>query len=43
MQDVNHHEAYFQAITEYLLNHYKEIHEIDTSGSNVNRACYSAI
>lgn len=38
--DVNHHEAYFKAIQEYLLKHYTEIHEIDTSGSNVNRACY---
>jgi len=38
--DVNHHQAYFQAITEYLLKHYTEIQAIDTSGSNVNRACY---
>lgn len=38
--EIHHHKAYYQAITEYLLKRYKEIIEIDTSGSDVNRACY---
>jgi len=40
IKDVNHHNAYYHAITEYLLNRYEELQKIDTSGSNINRACY---
>lgn len=40
IKEIQHHKAYYQAITEYLLKRYKEITEIDTSGSDVNRACY---
>jgi len=40
IEDINHHNAYYQAITEYLLNRYEELKKIDTSGSNINRACY---
>lgn len=40
IQEVNHHNAYYQAITEYLLNRYKELQKIDTSGSNISRACF---
>ena len=40
IHDAIHHHAYFQAITEYLLKNYEELQKIDTSGSNINRACY---
>ncbi len=40
LNNINHHNAYYQAITEYLLNRYEELKKIDTSGSNINRACY---
>lgn len=40
IKEVMHHEAYYKAISEYLLNRYEEICKIDTSGSNINRACY---
>lgn len=40
IRDVSHHNAYYQAITEYLLSSYKELKKIDTSGSNISRACF---
>lgn len=40
IKEIQHHKAYYQAITEYLSTRYEEITKIDTSGSDVNRACY---
>lgn len=37
---IEQHDAYYLAIKAYLLNSYKLIHKIDTSGSNVARACF---
>jgi len=40
LKDKQHHKVYFHAITKYVLETYPEIIKIDTSGSNINRACY---
>jgi hypothetical protein len=35
-----HHEAYYNAVKKYFLRAYPEIRKVDTSGSNIARACY---
>ena len=40
IRDKRHHKAYFHAISQYVLATYPEITKIDTSGSNINRACF---
>ncbi len=40
IQDKQHHKVYFHAISQYVLATYPEITKIDTSGSNINRACF---
>lgn len=37
---IEHHDAFYLAVKAYLLNSYKQILKIDTSGSNVARACF---
>ena len=40
IKDKQHHKVYFHAISRYVLETHPEIIKIDTSGSNINRACY---
>lgn len=40
IQDISHHKAYYEAIQSHLLERYKGLEKIDTSGSNVSRGCF---
>jgi len=37
---VGQHYIFYEAIRRYVVNRYHDIHEVDSSGSDVNRACY---
>jgi hypothetical protein len=40
IKSVEHHEAYYNSVRKYFLSAYAEMKKIDTSGSNISRACY---